>query len=160
MNDWEEPVYKTLAASELGVGHTSGIVPTRDTQEYFGRPKEENTHTIKEIAIEFFGGEDVENIKTNVMYYVSSTHKHIHLTGNLMPTYLKYGAEPGDILVFWRNKTDDTRFKTELIKPGSERWDKIEASDDFPQKGGYLKLNPPLRKKSVSVGGWMLRRIF
>lgn len=143
MENWNDPVYKTLAASELGVGHTSGIVPTKETQEYFGEPNEENTHTIKEIDIDFWCGENNESIKTNVMYYVSSTHKHIHLTGNLMPTYLKYGAELGDVLVFWKSKDDDTKFKAELIKPGSERWDEIEASDDFPRRGGFLKLNPP-----------------
>lgn len=144
MEQWHEPIYKTLAASELGAGHTSGIVPTKDTQSYFGEPEKEESYILKEIDIELWSGSEVENIKTNVMYYVSSTHKHIHLTGNLMPAYLKMGAELGDILVFWKSTEDDTKFKAELIKPSSERWDEIEAGDDFPRRGGFIKLLPPI----------------
>ena len=143
MNEWLSPVYKTLAASELGAGHTSGIVPTRETQDYFGSSNRNESHLIKEITVEFWCGENKESIKTNVMFYVSNTHRHIHLTGNLMPIYMKFGAELGDILVFWKCEENDTLFKAELIKPGSERWDMIESSDDFPRKGGFLKLTPP-----------------
>lgn len=143
---WCDPVYKKLAASELGVGHTYGIVPTKETQDYFGVSKKEETHLLKEIEIEFWSGLNKENIKTNVMFYVSQTHKgQIHITGNLLPIYMKFGAQLGDILVFWKSAYDENLFKAELIKPGSERWDIIDIEDgeDFPKYGGFLKLYPP-----------------
>ena len=144
MKEWLEPVYKKLAASELGVGHTSGIVPTRETQDYFGIADKNETHLLKEIEIEFWSGEDMENIKSNVMVYVSATHKgQIHITDNLLPTYMKFGAQLGDIIVFWKSANNEQKFKAELIKPGSERWDLIEIEGDFPKYGGYLKLSPP-----------------
>ena len=143
-NKWLDPIYKTLAASELGAGHTSGVVPTRETQDYFGVSEKNETQLLKEIDVEFWSGETHESIKTNVMFYVSDTHHgQIHITGNLMPTYLRYGAQLGDIIVFWKSVDKDTLFKVELIKPGSDRWDQIDASDDFPRRGGFLKLNPP-----------------
>ncbi len=143
MNKWLNPVYKKLAASELGVGHTSGIVPTKETQDYFGVPQKDESHLMKEIDIDFWCGDQHENIKTKVNYFVSSTHHHIHLTGNLLPAYMRYGAQLGDILVFWKSVSDENRFKAELIKPGSERWDEIETEGDFPKYGGFLKLSPP-----------------
>lgn len=143
MEKWLKPVYKKLAASELGVGHTSGIVPTRETQDYFGMPNKEESHLIKTLDIEFWSGDDHENIKTNVNYFVSNTHHHIHLTGNLLPTYMKYGAQLGDILVFWKSDSDENKFNAELVKPGSERWDMIDSEGDFPKYGGFLKLSPP-----------------
>ena len=144
MNKWLGPVYKKLAASELGAGHTSGIVPTRETQDYFGIADKNETHILKEIQIEFWYGEDMEEIKSNVMVYISNTHNgHIHITGNIFPAYMKFGAELGDIIVFWKSSTDENQFKAELIKPGSERWDLIDIEGDFPKNGGYLKLWPP-----------------
>ncbi len=141
---WLEPIYKKLAASELGAGHTSGIVPTRETQNYFGSSDQEKTHLLKEINLEFWSGENVEMLKTNVMFYVSNTHiGQIHITGNLMPVYMKAGAQLGDILVFWKSANDECLFKVELIKPGSDRWDEIESTEDFPKRGGFLKLKPP-----------------
>lgn len=144
MNEWLDPVYKRLAASELGVGHTSGIVPTRETQDYFGTSDKNQTHLLKEIEIEFWSGDQSETIKSNVMLYVSATHRgHVHITGNLLPTYMKFGAQLGDIIVFWRSANDDTKFKAELVQPGSERWDLIDIEEGFPRNGGYLKLWPP-----------------
>lgn len=144
MENWLDPVYKKLAASELGVGHTSGIVPTRETQSYFGSSDKEESHLLKEIDIEFWSGDSKEIIKVNVMLYVSATHKsQIHITGNLLPTYMKFGAQPGDIIVFWKSVNDENKFKAELIKTGSERWDLIDIEGDFPKYGGYLKLPPP-----------------
>lgn len=143
-NEWLDPIYKTLAASELGAGHTSGIVPTRETQNYFGASEKNETYLLKEINVEFWSGEDNESIKTNVMFYVSGTHRgQIHITGNLMPMYMKFGAQLGDIIVFWKSANNENLFKVELIKPGSDRWDQIEGSDDFPRRGGFLKLIPP-----------------
>jgi len=144
MNKWFDPVYKKLAASELGAGHTSGIVPTRETQDYFGTYEKNETQLLKEIELEFWSGEESEVIKSNVMLYVSATHNsHLHITGNLLPTYMKFGAQLGDIIVFWKSKEDENKFKAELIKPGSERWDMIDVEGNFPNYGGYLKLWPP-----------------
>ena len=143
MYKWFNPVYKKLAASELGVGHTYGIVPTKETQDYFGIPQKDESHLMKEIDIDFWCGDQHETIKTNVNYFVSKTHHHIHLTGNLLPTYMKYGAQLGDIIVFWKSKSDENRFMVELIKPGSKRWDTIDAEGDFPKYGGFLQLVHP-----------------
>jgi hypothetical protein len=141
---WLDPVYKKLAASELGIGHTYGIVPARETSSYFGESDANESHLIKEITIEFWCGDRTETIKTNVNWFVSSTHHHIHITGNLLAAYQKYDAQPGDVLVFWRSVEDDKIFKAELIKPGSERWDLILAKNNsFPRVGGFLKLEAP-----------------
>lgn len=143
---WHEPVYKKLAASELGAGHTGGIVPTRETQDYFGISDKMESHLIKKINVEFWCGDEKQDLETNLMFYYSETHNgHIHITENLLPVYLKYGAQLGDILVFWKSKKDENKFIAELIKPGSERWDEIELSEDenFPKAGGFLKLLPP-----------------
>jgi hypothetical protein len=110
---------------------------------YFGVSDKDETHLLKEINIEFWSGDEKENIKTNVNYFVSNTHQHIHLTGNLLPTYMKYGAQPGDIVIFWKSKENENAFKAELVKPGSERWDMIDVEGDFPKYGGFLKLSPP-----------------
>ena len=144
MSKWLDPVYKKLAASELGVGHTSGIVPTRETQEYFGISSKQETHLLKEVEIEFWSGDSKKTVKTNVNYFVSETHQHIHITGgNLFTTYMNYGAQLGDIIVFWKSESSENLFKAELIKPGSERWDMIDAEEDFPRYGGFIKLDPP-----------------
>jgi hypothetical protein len=58
---------------------------------------------------------------------------------------MKFGAQPGDIIVFWKSSTSETHYKAELVKPGSERWDLIDIEGDFPKYGGYLKLTPPLK---------------
>ena len=56
---------------------------------------------------------------------------------------MKYGAQLGDIIVFWKSATNENFFKAELIKPGSERWDMINVEEDFPRYGGFIKLDPP-----------------
>ena len=38
MEEWIGPIYKRLSKSELGAGHTSGIVPTSETSAFFGDP--------------------------------------------------------------------------------------------------------------------------
>lgn len=141
---WNKPVYKKLAVSELGTGgHTSGIVPSTETQEYFGTPKQDESHLINIINIEFWFGNKSKDIKTNVNYFSSSTHHHIHLTGNLLPTYKAFGAEVGDIVVFWKSADDPLFFKAELIKSDSERWKDINDGNFSPKAGGFINLNPP-----------------
>jgi hypothetical protein len=141
---WYKPVYKKLAVSELGTGgHTSGIVPATETQEYFGTPRQDESHLINVINIEFWFGNKSKDIKTNVNYFSSSTHHHIHLTGNLLPTYKTFGAEIGDIVVFWKSEEDPLFFKAELIKKDSERWDEIDNGKFLPKAGGSLELTPP-----------------
>ncbi|MBI2572226.1 HNH endonuclease [Candidatus Woesearchaeota archaeon] len=142
MSQWEKPVYKRLAASELGAGHTSGIVPTVETQPYFGTPQKAESHLIKKIFIEFWIGKKSKIITTNVNYFKSDTHDHIHLTGNLLPTYKAGGASVGDILVFWKSIEDENSFKAELIKLGSARWKMIEGQG-LPSAGGFIELSPP-----------------
>lgn len=143
MEKWLNPVYKRLAASELGAGHTAGIVPTKEVEAYFGNPLKKESHKIKTIAIEFWFGNKSKIIKTNVNYFLSDTHDHVHLTGNLAPAYSAFGAEVGDIVVFWKSVDDDTNFKAELIKQNSERWHQIKSKEKFPSAGGLLLLNPP-----------------
>jgi hypothetical protein len=142
MKEWDPPIYKRLAASELGAGHTSGIVPTTDTQGYFGVPKSSESHLISKIVIEFWSGNKSKIITTNVNYFKSDTHDHIHLTGNLLPTYKDFGAEVGDIIVLWKSKNDETYFKGELIKKNTPRWLAI-GSGWVPDAGGSLSLLPP-----------------
>ena len=142
MSQWEKPVYKRLAESELGAGHTSGIVPTVDTQPYFGVPKKAESYPIKKIFIEFWVGRSSKIITTNVNYFKTDTHNHIHLTGNLFPAYKDGGASVGDILVFWRSVEDENSFKAELIKPDSARWTAITGIG-CPATGGFIELLPP-----------------
>lgn len=139
---WEKPVYKRLAASELGAGHTSGIVPVSETQPYFGRPKTSESHLIKKIFIEFWSGDKSKIITTNVNYFKSGTHDHIHLTGNLLPAYKSAGAKVGDILIFWKSKTDENSFKAELVKQDTPRGKTID-SKFFSLPGGYMELPTP-----------------
>jgi 5-methylcytosine-specific restriction enzyme A len=149
MTQWEKPVYKRLSASELGAGHTSGIVPVVETQPYFGTPQKVESHLIKKIFIEFWADNKSKIITTNVNYFKSGTHDHIHLTGNLLPAYKAGGATVGDILVFWRSSEEENTFTAELIKPGSSRWTEIKEKD-FPSAGGFIELSPP-GKSSVLI---------
>lgn len=149
MSQWKKPVYKQLAASELGAGHTSGIVPTVDTQPYFGTPQSAESHLIKRIFIEFWVGRKSKIITTNVNYFKSDTHDHIHLTGNLLPAYKAGGAVVGDVLVFWKSIEDESSFKAELIKHGSARWAMI-TEPGFPATGGYIELPPPGKDSVLS----------
>lgn len=142
MFKWEKPVYKCLAASELGVGHTSGVVPTVNTQPYFGTPQRTESHLLRKIFIEFWIGKRSKIITTNVNYFKSGTHDHIHLTGNLLPAYKAGGASVGDVLVFWKSNADENYFKAELIKPKSVRWMMI-TEPGFPEVGGSITLSPP-----------------
>lgn len=143
VSEWNNPIYKTLAGMELGAGHTSGIVPVKTTQNYFGKPNVNRTHRIKTIVIEFWFDKITETIKTNVNYFHSDTHEHIHLTGNIMPTYTKYGASVGDIIVFWKSKLDENNFKAELIKKNSNRWNEIFPKINSSIPGGFISLIPP-----------------
>ena len=143
MAKWYKPIYKTLAESELGAGHTSGIVPAKETQSYFGKPIKKESHRIQTIFIDFWHEKKHNTIKTNVNYYYSKTHDHIHLTGNLMPEYEKYGAQKGNIVVFWKSADDESQFIAELIEPGSARWDEIRYKGKFPKGGGPIELTPP-----------------
>jgi hypothetical protein len=145
MAGWHRPVYKTLAESELGAkaGHTSGIVPTKETQPYFGKPLRKESHRIRIIFIDFWYGKKHRTITTNVMYYHSKTHDHIHMTGNIMPEYKTYGAQKGNIVVFWKSMDDDSQFIAELIEPGSTRWSEIKHKGKFPKGGGEIELPPP-----------------
>lgn len=147
---WEKPVYKRLAASELGAGHTSGIVPTTDTQPYFGKPKTVESHLIKKIFIDFWYGNKSKIITTNVNYFKSDTHDHIHLTGNLLPVYKSAGAQVGDILIFWKSKTDENSFKAELVKPDSPRGKTINKKV-FSSAGGLIDILPPNLDLSLSI---------
>lgn len=148
MSQWVKPIYKRLAASELGAGHTSGIVPTVDTQPYFGTPQKTESHLIKKIFIEFWIGRTSKIITTNVNYFKSDTHDHIHLTGNLLPAYKAGGASVGDVLVFWKSVEDENSFKAELIKSGSVRWAMIRELG-FPVAGGSIELLPPGKDSSL-----------
>ena len=145
MKTWLNPIYKRLAESELGTNsHTSGIVPTKETESYFGVSATEMTGRIQTINIEFWYKDNSKIIKTHVNFHKSKTHNHPHLTGNLLPTYKSFGAKKGDILVFWALKEDPTYFKAELIKPGESRWEEItKSNNNFPKPGGFLKLPPP-----------------
>ncbi|MDP3993441.1 MAG: HNH endonuclease [bacterium] len=149
---WLAPVYKRLAKSELGkASHTSGIVPTRITTRYFGIPRLKKTHTINRISIEFWYENKSTFITTNVNYHEAETHqKQIHLSGNLFPTYKKFGAEQGDIVVFWRSADGDKLFKAELIKQNSSRWKQIKSRRHFPGSGGFIILDPP--GKGIAAG--------
>ena len=138
---WLGPVYKKIADSELGAGHTSGIVPAQKTQSFFGVPLSDTSHLIKTIVIEFWCDKRIQIIKTHVNYFKSDTHKHIHLTGNIMPAYKKEGASKGDVLLFWKSKEDQTMFKVELVKQNTPRWNEIK--DNFKHVGGKLSFNPP-----------------
>lgn len=142
MTTWIGPVYKRLAGSELGeMSHTSGIVPTKSTENFFGEPLVQKSHKIKTIVIELSSGETSEIIKTNVNYFFSKTHRHIHLTGSLMPSYKKMGAKEGDILLFWKSLDDPNMFKAELIKQNTARWGVLNHY--FKSKGGQFFLAPP-----------------
>lgn len=142
MTTWIGPVYKKLADSELGeVSHTSGIVPTKNTEKFFGEPLVQKSHKIKTIVIELWSGVNSEIIKTNVNYFFSKTHRHIHLTGNLMPSYKKMGAKEGDIMLFWKSLDDPNMFKAELIKQNTARWGVLNHY--FKSKGGQFFLAPP-----------------
>ena len=77
-------VYKILAESELSAGHTSGIVPGVEIESYFGVPYKEESHLIKRIKIEFWHENKNTTIETNVNYFHSKTHNHIHLTGKII----------------------------------------------------------------------------
>jgi len=142
---WYDPVYKRLAASELGAGHTSGIVPTTDTQPYFGIPRTNEKHLIHRIIIEFWHADQSKIITTNVNYFKTDTHNHIHLTGNLMPAYKSVGAAIGDFLIFWKSKSDEKLFKAELIKHGSPQAASLGLGD---AAGGKIMLSPPPRGTS------------
>ena len=126
---------------ELGSehGHTSGIVPAKETSSFFGEPLlYKKSHFIKKMIIEFSCGDEQVIIKSNVMYFYSKTHKHIHITGGgLMPTYKKYGAKAGDVLLFWRSASDYTLYKVILIKQESDEWEKIKNL--IRAKGGFIK---------------------
>lgn len=136
---WLQPVYKKLAASEVGAGHTSGIVPTKKTQEYFGVPAKDSS--IK-LFLEFWHDGVSKLLAVNVNYFNSDTHDHIHLTGNLFPAYKRAGAEVGDVLVFWKSSVDPLSFQAELIKQNSPRWN--EAGEGaFVTPGGFVDLPPP-----------------
>jgi 5-methylcytosine-specific restriction protein A len=147
---WEKPVYKRLAASELGAGHTSGIVPTTDTQSYFGEKQKAESHLIKKIFIDFWYENKSKIITTNVNYFKSGTHDHIHLTGNLLPAYKSAGAEVGDLLIFWKSKTDENSFKAELVKPDSVRGKMLDKKF-FNVAGGFLNILPPNINPSLSI---------
>ena len=138
---WIGPVYKKIAESELGAGHTSGIVPVKETQAFFGAPIKQGSHLIKTIVIEFWCGDKSKIIKTHVNYFVSETHKHIHLTGNILPTYKQFGAKAGDILLFWRSEEDPNLYRADLIKQGTPAWDELKGN--FVEPGGILNLQIP-----------------
>ena len=137
---WIGPVYKKLAGSELGAGHTSGIVPVKSTETFFGAPIQEGSHQIKTIVIEFWYGLQSNIIKTHVMYFVSKTHRHIHLTGNLYPAYKRFDAKAGDVLLFWRSADDPEFYRAELIKQGTARWAALQ--NNFTKEGGILSFPP------------------
>lgn len=143
MEEWNKPIYKKLASSELGAGHTSGIVPAKETESYFGVPKQESSHLITKIFIDFWAGDKSKIITVNVTFFKSSTHRHIHLTGNLLPVYKGAGAEVGDVVVFWKSQVDPNTFKAELIKQGSERWNEAGGDKSFSKAGGFIDLVPP-----------------
>jgi 5-methylcytosine-specific restriction protein A len=139
-------IFKKLASSELGRGHTSGIVPAKETERYFGTPRSRTSHTIKKIVVEFWHGGKNSTIETNVNYFHSATHKHIHITGGrLMSLYRQIGGVVGDAVVFWKMPDDDNHFKAELIKRNSTRWAEIDAFNrNFARdKGGHIFLSPP-----------------
>jgi len=137
MEEWENPIYKKIAKSELGSGHTSGIVPVKITQKYFGKPLKEKKHDLPSIVIEFHYKDISKIIKTKVHYFISKTHDHIHLTGNLMPSYKNAGAKEGDFLIFWKSKTTPYLFKAELITKDMSEWENLER--DNKKIGGFLK---------------------
>jgi 5-methylcytosine-specific restriction protein A len=140
--NWLKPVYKKIAPSEIGAGHTSGIVPTKNTQDYFGVPSQDTTQLISKIFLELWDNDRSKIIAVNVNYFKSTTHNHIHLTGNLLPAYKSAGAEVGDVLVFWKSSLDPLSFQVELIKKNSKRWNEAgEFAFDAP--GGDVNLNPP-----------------
>ncbi len=143
---WHNPVFKKLAASELGGsgGHTSGIVPIKSTQNYFGTPKKPETHKIHQIVIEFWHGDASKTITTNVNYHLTKTHDHPHITGNILPAYKEAGAKVGDIVVFWKSRSNENDFKAELIPKNSARWIEAEKNgSSLSSKGGTLQLSPP-----------------
>lgn len=139
--EWLQPIYKRLAASELGKGHTSGIVPSKNTAGYFGTPLKEETHLIQEILVDFSHEEKSEVFLVNVTFFKSETHEHVHLTGNLFKAYKRAGAVEGDILVFWKSKHDPALFKAELIKQGTKRWEDAGLSS-LKGAGGLLDISP------------------
>jgi len=144
MKEWLDPIYKKLALSELGTaGHTSGIVPVKNTQLYFGLPRQDSSHLMRKIFVEFWGNNKSKIIVVNVNYFKSETHDHIHLTGNLFPAYRDSGAEVGDVLVFWKSIIDSSSYKAELIKQGSKRWN-MAGKSAFQKTGGTVHLSPPL----------------
>ncbi len=144
---WAEPVYKRLAGSELGAGHTGGIVPIKETEGYFGKLSENETKTA---LIEFWFEEKSKTFKTHIIYYYSPpTHDHYHITGNIFPAYKNFGAKKGDLIVFWRNLADESRFKAELIKESSDRWNQIKSKGKFPSAGGLIKLLPPTANEEI-----------
>lgn len=144
---WIGAVYKRIAESELGAGHTSGIVPVKETQEFFGTPIKRESHLIKTIVIEFWCGDKSKIIKTHVNYFVSETHKHIHLTGNILPTYKQFGAKAGDVLLFWRSEEDSNLYRADLIKQGTKTWDNLKGN--FAGAGGKLTLQIPESREFI-----------
>ncbi|MCL4363220.1 hypothetical protein M1439_02100 [Candidatus Marsarchaeota archaeon] len=139
-------VFKKLASSELGSGHTSGIVPAKDTESYFGTARSKTSHTIKKIVVEFWHGGKNNTIETNVNYFHSRTHDHFHITGGrLMTTYRSIGGVVGDAVIFWKSPDSENHYEAELVKKHSPRWAEIEGSNrNFSRKvGGYIKLSPP-----------------
>lgn len=146
MAGWQRPVYKKLVASELGeAGNTSGIVPVKSTEDYFGKPLVESTHTIKSLIVEFWHEDKSKIITTKVNYHVAETHnQQRHITGNILPAYKNAGAKVGDVVVFWRSTANEDDFKAELIKQNSRRWQEaLDNGATFADPGGFLDLTPP-----------------
>lgn len=142
--EWLKPIYKRLAKSELGTaGHTSGIVPTKKTASYFGEKKDTKSHLVQTVKLEFWYLNYSTTIKTNVNYFKSKSHDHIHLTGNLLPMYKKFNAKPNDLVLFWRSKADSSYFKAELIKQGDARWHDLKKQNNLKEVGNFVEFTPP-----------------
>lgn len=142
MDQWERPVYKKLAASELGRGHTSGIVPAKETHAYFEVPRSKDA--AKTFYVEFWADGASIHLVTTGHYFIYSTHDHPHITGNILPAYKAAGAQIGDYIVFWKSKNNSSRFKAELIKAGSARYlEAVSNGSNLSKPGGFLNLSPP-----------------
>jgi 5-methylcytosine-specific restriction protein A len=148
MATWSKPVYKKLAASELGeAGHTSGIVPTKETKDYFSTSTE-----ATQIFVDFWSDDHSSIFKVNVNYHDTATHRdQIHLTGNLLPAYRRLGAEKGDVMIFWRSDDDPRSFKAELVRRGSARWEEAGGDQAFAKAGGQIELQPLGNEGGVTV---------
>lgn len=150
LKDWHDPIYKRITESELGLsaGHTSGLVPVAETQDYFGIPRGTESHLKKKkIIIDFWFEGESKTLTTNVNYHRTRTHNHPHITGNLMPAYKAAGAVAGDIIVFWKSKADENYFRAELIKNGT-----VKATSVGSEKGGVTNLPPPPWGTSAEIG--------